>query len=117
MYIVRNSCAKVRVELKSNEVLRVFSFFFCHPSALSEDQWKLFDGVLVDTPTMNLLRLHSCRWLTDKNETIIGVELQTKLEGEDLDLHKRKCMAYVDYVREGKDVDELVSDLKSLLIQ
>lgn len=117
MYIVRNACAKIRVKMRSNELVRIFSFFYCHPSALSEDQWKLFDGILVDTPTMNLLRMHSCKWVTDKNDSIIGVELHTNLEGEELDLHQRKCKAYIDYIRDGKEVDGLVDDLEQLLIK
>lgn len=116
MYIVRNACAKVRIKTSDDHVLRVFSFFFAHPKALDESQWKLFDGILVDVPTMKLLSLHKCQWITDKQDTIIGVDLSTDLKGEELDAHQRMCKAYIDHVRQAEPTDQLVEDLQRLLI-
>ena len=116
MYIVRNACAKIRIKTTDDHILRAFSFFYPHPKALDESQWKLFNGILVDVPSMKLLSLHTCRWLTDKQNTIIGVELSTELTGSALDEHQRMCKAYIDHIRDHKDTDQLVNDLEKLLI-
>ena len=115
-YVVRNASAKIRIKTSDDHILRVFSFFFPHPKALPESEWKLFDSILVDVPTMKLLSMHQCRWITDKQDTIIGVELTTDLKGEDLDNHQRMCKAYIDHVRNNKDVNQVIGDLERLLI-
>ena len=117
MYILRNRCAKFRVETSDHKSLRMFSAFFDHPTQIEPSEWRRFgDDILIDTPSMRLLELHECQWIFDKKDTILAVHLKTELTGEALHEHLQKCKAFVDNVYDARKTSDLSDELKRLFI-